>query len=466
MMVGTNRLTKAVAATLGPKGRNVVLGQSFGAPQITKDGVTVAKTLEFTDRVENIAASLIKEVASKTNDIAGDGTTTSTILANAMFREGSKAVAAGMNPMDLKRGMDAAVKHMVVDLEAQAKKISNSEEISQVATIAANGDKTIGNLIAQAFDKVSTMGTITVADGTKLEHELEVVEGMKFDSGYISPQFITDQKTRQVNFTNPLILFYDKKISSVQSIVPVLECVAKLPEKRPLLVIAENIEDEALTTLVLNKLRGGLQVAAVKAPGFGDQRTAMIQDLAVLCGGEMISEDTGRKLDENFEFACFGSAKTVNITKDDTTILHGAGSLKDIAGRCRQIQSIMETTTSEYEREKLNERVSKLAGGVAVIKVGASSEVEAKEIKDRIEDALNATRAAVVEGTVPGGGVALLYSAKALEGLELSNFDQNMGRDIVKKAASIPLTILVDNSGKDGCIVAEHLLNQPNRQLG
>merc|ERR1712137_1332786 len=420
--------------TLGPKGRNVVIEQSFGAPKVTKDGVTVAKAIELKSKTENVGAALIKEVASKTNDMAGDGTTTSTVLARALFREGAKAVAAGMNPMDVKRGIDASVKCIVLDLEGRAKPISRPEEISQVATIASNNDVVIGKMIADAFEKVGKKGTITVAEGKTLEHELEVVEGMKFDRGYISPYFVTDHKAQNVSFNDPLVLLFDKKISTVESILPVLEHVAKAPGKKPLLIIAEDVENEALTTLILNKLRGGLQVAAVKAPGFGP--------------------------------SCLGTAKSVTITKDDTIILDGDGAADEIQGRCAQIESTIESTTSEYEREKLQERLAKLSGGVAVIKVGGASEVEVQETKDRLNDALNATRAAVEEGIVAGGGTALLYASRALDNFDLPNFEQKVGRDIVKQAIRAPLSTIVQNAGKEGVVVVEHLLNQQDEQLG
>merc|ERR1719476_44592 len=412
MLEGCNRLADAVAVTMGPKGRNVVIEQSFGAPKVTKDGVTVAKAIDFKDKMANVGASLIKQVASKTNDIAGDGTTTSTVLARAIFREGTKAVVAGMNPMDLKRGIDSAVRVVMEELETLAKPIANPEEIRQVATISANGDTVIGGLVAEAFERVGKDGTITVAEGKTMEHELEVVEGMKIDRGYISPYFITDNKAQKCTFTDPLILIYDKKISSVQSILPVLEHSAKV--QRPLLIVAEDIENEALATMVVNKLRGGLQVAAVKAPGFGDHRKAMLQDLAVLSNAEMVSEELGRKLDETFDPEMLGSAKTVTMSKDDTIILDGAGDQEDLKARCEQIQSMVEGTTSEYEKDKLKERLAKLSGGVAVIKVGGASEVEVGEIKDRLNDALCATKCAVEEGIVPGGGSALLYASQIL----------------------------------------------------
>jgi len=464
MLSGANRLADAVAVTLGPKGRNVVIEQSFGPPKVTKDGVTVARAIEFKHKLMNVGASLIKQVASKTNDLAGDGTTTSTVLARAIFREGTKAVVAGMNPMDLKRGIDAGVKLVLEDLERRAAAISSPKEIAQVATISANGDEVIGTMVAQAFEKVGKEGTITVAEGKTLEHELEVVEGMKFDRGYISPYFITDTKAQKVAFEDPLVLIYDKKISTVQSILPVLEHAMKA--QKPLLIIAEDVEQEALATLVVNKLRGGLQICAVKAPGFGDQRKAMLQDLAVLTGAELLSEETGRKLDDAFDPEVLGSAKTIEVTKDDTVILDGSGGQAEIQARCEQIQAAVEGTSSEWERDKLKERLAKLSGGVAVIKVGGASEVEVSEVKDRLNDALNATRAAVEEGIVPGGGVALLYASKQLEGLDLGSFDRNVGVDIIRQAMQVPLMSIAQNAGKEGAVVVQHLLKQSDDKLG
>jgi len=464
MLQGANRLADAVAVTLGPKGRNVVIEQSFGSPKVTKDGVTVAKAIEFKDKMQNVGASLIKQVASKTNDLAGDGTTTSTVLARAIFREGTKAVVAGMNPMDVKRGIDAAVKVVIEDLETRAKPISSPQEIKQVATIASNGDAAIGQMISDAFERVGKDGTITVAEGKTIDHELEVVEGMKFERGYISPYFITDAKAQKVQMTDPLILLFDKKISSLQSILPVLEHAAKA--QRPLVIIAEDVENEALATMVVNRLRGGLQIAAVKAPGFGDHRKATLQDIAVLTGGEIISEDTGNKLDEAFDPECLGTCKSLTMTKDDTTILEGAGEADDLKERCEQIQATIELTSSEYEKDKLKERLAKLSGGVAVIKVGGSSEVEVGEVKDRLNDALNATRAAVEEGIVPGGGTALLYASKKLEVLDLGNFDRNVGKDIVKQAIRMPIMSIVANAGKEGVVVVEALLRQDDESRG
>ncbi|CAE8633790.1 unnamed protein product [Polarella glacialis] len=464
MLHGANRLADAVAVTLGPKGRNVMIEQPYGAPKVTKDGVTVARAIEFKNKLHNVGAALIKQVASKTGDVAGDGTTTSTVLARAIFREGSKAVVAGMNPMDLKRGIDAAVKAVLEDLEKRATPISSPEEIQQVATISANGDEIIGKMVSDAFAKVGKDGTITVAEGKTVEHELEVVEGMKFDRGYISPYFITDTKAQKVQLNDPLILLYDKKISTVQSLLPVLEHAAKV--QRPLLIIAEDVEQEALATLIVNKLRGGLMLAAVKAPGFGDNRRAMMQDLAILCQAELLSEETGGKLDENFDPSTLGTAKSVTITKDDTVVLDGAGSGDEIKARCEQIQAAVEATTSQYEIDKLKERLAKLSGGVAIIKVGGASEVEVGEVKDRLDDALCATRAAVKEGIVPGGGCALLYASKTLESLDLGNFDQNVGRDIVKQALRVPIMSIVKNAGKEGSVVVEYLMNQGNEKLG
>jgi len=464
MLQGANRLADAVSVTLGPKGRNVVIEQSFGAPKVTKDGVTVAKAIELKSKAANIGASLIKQVASKTNDIAGDGTTTATVLARAIFREGTKAVVAGMNPMDLKRGIDASVKVVLEELQRMAKPIAKPEEIKQVATISANGDTSIGGMVAEAFERVGKAGTITVAEGKTMEHELEVVEGMKFDRGFISPYFVTDAKAQKCQMADPLILIYDKKISSVQNILPVLEHTAKV--QRPLVIVAEDVDGEALATMIVNKLRGGLQVAAVKAPGFGDHRKAMLQDLAVLTGAELVSEETGGRLDESFSPEVLGTAKSVAITKDDTVVLGGAGEQADIKTRCEQIEAAVESTTSEYERDKLRERLAKLSGGVAVIKVGGASEVEVQEIKDRLNDALNATRAAVEEGIVPGGGSALLYCSSKLDGVACANMDQSVGRDIVKQALRMPIMTIASNAGKEGVVVVEHLLKQGDTKLG
>eukprot|EP00742_Colponemidia_sp_Colp-10_P001536 GILJ01001647.1.p1 GENE.GILJ01001647.1~~GILJ01001647.1.p1 ORF type:complete len:591 (-),score=150.34 GILJ01001647.1:310-2082(-) len=463
MLQGCDKLADAVQVTLGPKGRNVVLDQSFGAPKITKDGVTVAKHVEFKNRALNLGAHLVREVASKTNDVAGDGTTTATVLARAIFREGCKSVAAGMNPMDLRRGINLAVDAVLTDLKAKAKKITTKEEIANVATISANGDKAIGELIANAMEKVGREGTITVADGKTLENELDVVEGMKFDRGFISPYFITNAKTQKVELDDPLILIYDKKISSLQSILPLLEGVVKT--QRPLLIIAEDIEGEALATLVVNKLRGGLKVAAVKAPGFGDNRRAMLQDLAVLTGGQVISEDLGLKL-ENADLDKLGSSKRILISKDDTMVMDGSGSKASIEERCEQIREVLAETTSEYEKEKLRERLAKLSGGIAVIKVGGASEVEVGEIKDRVTDALNATKAAVEEGIVPGGGCALLYSSKKLSNVKGANFDQNVGIKIVQQAIRQPAMTIAENAGVEGAVVVGKLLESTNEQFG
>ena len=464
MLTGANKLADAVAVTMGPKGRNVVIEQSYGPPKVTKDGVTVAKAVELTDRIQNLGANLIKQVASRTNDTAGDGTTCATVLARAIYSEGCRSVAAGMNPMDLKRGIDAAVKVVLEDLASNAKAITTPEEIMQVATIASNGDKVIGNLIAQAFEKVGKDGTITVSEGKTLEHELEVVEGMKFDRGYISPYFVTNQKTLKTEFENPLVLIYEKKISTIQSILPILEHVVKM--QRPLLIIAEDVDGEALATLVVNKLRGGLQVAAVKAPGFGDHRKATLQDIAVITGAEVIAEETGKKLDSVDAAACLGSARSVSITKDDTIILDGAGSTSEIQNRCEIIRDMVEATTSEYERDKLKERLAKMSGGVAVIKVGGSSEVEVSEIKDRLADALNATKAAVEEGIIPGGGTALIRSMKKLQNVKTQNFDQQVGVDIIKNAIQMPCKTIAGNAGHEGAVVVQNLLAKDQYDYG
>lgn len=464
MLVGANKLADAVATTMGPKGRNVVIEQSYGPPKVTKDGVTVAKAVELSDRIQNLGANLIKQVASKTNDTAGDGTTCATVLARAIYSEGCRAVAAGMNPMDLKRGIDAAVKIVLEDLTTNAKAITTPQEIMQVATIASNGDKVIGNLIAKAFEKVGKDGTITVSEGKTLEHELEVVEGMKFDRGYISPYFVTNQKSLKVEFDNPLVLLYEKKISTIQSILPILEHVVKV--QRPLLIIAEDVDGEALATLVVNKLRGGLQVAAVKAPGFGDHRKSCLQDIAVITGAEVISEDTGKKLDSVDAAKSLGSAKSVSITKDDTILLDGAGSSAEISARCEIIRDMIESTSSEYEKDKLKERLAKMSGGVAVIKVGGSSEVEVSEIKDRLADALNATKAAVEEGIIPGGGTALIRALRKLEKVEVENFDQQVGVDIIKNAIKMPCKTIASNAGHEGAVVVQNLLARDDYQYG
>lgn len=464
MLEGCNRLADAVAVTMGPKGRNVVIEQSFGPPKVTKDGVTVAKSIELKNMpMVNVGAQLVKTVASKTNDVAGDGTTTATVLARAIFREGCKAVAAGMNPMDIKRGMDQAVKVVLEDLSEQTTMIESPDAIRSVATIAANGDELIGNLITQAFEKVGKDGTITVSDGKTLEHELEVVEGMKFDRGYISPYFLTDAKAQKAELEDPLILLYEKKISTVQALLPILEQVAKA--QKPLVVIAEDIDGEALALLVVNKLRGGLKVAAVKAPGFGDNRKAMLHDLAVITGAEMINEELGGKL-EDITLAQLGSAKTVSISKDDTVILDGVGDKTAIDERCDGIRDAIELSTSEYEKDKLKERLAKISGGVAVIKVGGASEVEVNEVKDRLNDSLNATQAALEEGIVPGGGSALLRAASKLDGLQLDNLDQQVGVDAIKAALKVPCMQIAANAGEEGAVVVQTLLKSDNPHLG
>ncbi|MEO0411186.1 MAG: chaperonin GroEL [Pseudomonadota bacterium] len=463
ILKGVDTLANAVKVTLGPKGRNVVIDKSFGAPRITKDGVTVAKEIELKDKFENMGAQMVKEVASKTNDIAGDGTTTATVLAQSIVREGMKSVAAGMNPMDLKRGIDIAVTKIVADLETRKSDIASSEEISQVGTISANGEAAVGAMISEAMEKVGKEGVITVEEAKGLESELEVVEGMQFDRGYLSPYFITNAEKMQVELENPYILLHEKKLSNLQAMLPVLEAVVQ--SSRPLLIIAEDVEGEALATLVVNKLRGGLKIAAVKAPGFGDRRKAMLEDISILTGGQVVSEDLGIKL-ENVTLNMLGSAKRVSITKDDTTIVDGIGSGEDIKARCEQIRAQVETTSSDYDKEKLQERLAKLSGGVAVIKVGGATEVEVKERKDRVDDALHATRAAVEEGIVAGGGTALLYSTKTLAGLEGDNDDQTRGIDIVRRALQAPLRQIVENAGVDGAVVAGKLLEQTDTSFG
>jgi chaperonin GroEL len=463
MLRGVDILADAVKVTLGPKGRNVVLDKSFGAPRITKDGVTVAKEIELEDKFENMGAQMVREVASKTNDIAGDGTTTATVLAQAIVREGAKSVAAGANPMDLKRGIDLAVAAVVKDLQGKAKKVTSSSEVAQVGTISANGDTEVGRLIAEAMEKVGNEGVITVEEAKSLETELETVEGMQFDRGYISPYFITDAEKMRVDLEDPYILIYEKKLSNLQALLPVLEAVVQAG--RPLLVIAEDVEGEALATLVVNKLRGGLKVAAVKAPGFGDRRKAMLQDIAILTGGQMISEDLGIKL-ENVTVAMLGRAKKVTITKDDTTIVDGAGDAKEIQARVSQIKAQIEETTSDYDKEKLQERLAKLAGGVAVIRVGGATEVEVKEKKDRVDDALNATRAAVEEGFLPGGGVPLLRAVHALASLKPENEDQKAGINIVRRAIQAPCRIIATNAGEDGAVVAGKILEKKDYNWG
>ncbi|MGE3690358.1 MAG: chaperonin GroEL [Novosphingobium sp.] len=460
---GVDILANAVKVTLGPKGRNVVIDKSFGAPRITKDGVTVAKEIELKDKFENMGAQMLREVASKTNDQAGDGTTTATVLAQAIVREGMTGVAAGMNPMDLKRGIDLAVTKVVEDLVARSKPVSGSSEIAQVGIISANGDTEVGEKIAEAMEKVGKEGVITVEEAKGLEFELDVVEGMQFDRGYLSPYFVTNAEKMVVELDNPYILIHEKKLSNLQSMLPILEAVVQ--SGRPLLIIAEDIEGEALATLVVNRLRGGLKVAAVKAPGFGDRRKAMLGDIATLTAGEMISEDLGIKL-ENVTLGMLGEAKRVTIDKDNTTIVDGSGNPDDIKGRIEQIRAQIETTTSDYDREKLQERLAKLAGGVAVIKVGGASEVEVKERKDRVDDALHATRAAVEEGIVPGGGTALLYATKALDGMKGANDDQTKGIDIVRKAIQAPVRQIAENAGHDGAVVAGNLLREADQTKG
>ena len=463
MLRGVDILANAVKVTLGPKGRNVVIDKAFGAPRITKDGVTVAKEIELADKFENMGAQMVREVASKTNDMAGDGTTTATVLAQAIVREGVKAVAAGMNPMDLKRGIDTAVAAVVADVQKRSKKVSTSDEIAQVGTISANGEREIGDMIAKAMQKVGNEGVITVEEAKGLETELDVVEGMQFDRGYLSPYFITNAEKMTTELENPYILLHEKKLSSLQPMLPILEAVVQ--SGRPLLIIAEDVEGEALATLVVNKLRGGLKVAAVKAPGFGDRRKAMLEDIAILTGGQVISEDLGIKL-ESVTVDMLGKAKKVVITKEESTIVDGAGKKKEIEGRCSQIRAQIEETTSEYDKEKLAERLAKLAGGVAVIKVGGATEVEVKERKDRVDDAMHATRAAVEEGIVIGGGAALLYGTKVLEKLQSDNPDQKAGIDIVRRALQQPVRQIAENAGVDGSVVVGKLLEGKGGNLG
>ena len=463
ILKGVDTLANAVKVTLGPKGRNVVIDKSFGAPRITKDGVTVAKEIELKDKFENMGAQMLREVASKANDAAGDGTTTATVLAQAIVNEGMKSVAAGMNPMDLKRGIDLAVDKIVENLAGRSKEVAGSAEVAQVGIISANGDTEVGEKIAEAMEKVGKEGVITVEEAKGLEFELDVVEGMQFDRGYLSPYFITNPDKMTVELENPYILIHEKKLSNLQSMLPVLE--AAMQSGRPLLIIAEDIEGEALATLVVNKLRGGLKVAAVKAPGFGDRRKAMLQDIAILTQGEMVSEDLGIKL-ENVTLGMLGEAKRVQIDKDNTTIVDGAGSADDIKARVAEIRTQMENTTSDYDKEKLQERLAKLAGGVAVIKVGGATEVEVKERKDRVDDALHATRAAVEEGIVPGGGTALLYATKSLDGLEGANDDQTRGIDIVRRALQSPVRQIAQNAGHDGAVVAGKLIEGEDEARG
>jgi chaperonin GroEL len=463
MLRGVDILANAVKVTLGPKGRNVVLDKSFGAPRITKDGVTVAKEIELEDKFENMGAQMVREVASKTNDVAGDGTTTATVLAQAIVREGAKSVAAGMNPMDLKRGIDIAVSAVVKDLEKRARKVGSSAEVAQVGTISANGDETVGKMIAQAMQKVGNEGVITVEEAKSLDTEVEIVEGMQFDRGYISPYFITNAEKMIAELEDAYILLHEKKLTGLQAMLPLLEAVVQTG--KPLVIISEDVEGEAIATLVVNKLRGGLKVAAVKAPGFGDRRKAMLEDIAILTGGQMISEDLGIKL-ESVTPAMLGRAKKVVIEKEKTTIVNGAGKRKDIEGRVQQIKAQIEETTSDYDREKLQERLAKLAGGVAVIKVGGATEVEVKEKKDRVEDALNATRAAVEEGIVPGGGVALLRARKAVGKLTNENSDVQAGINIVLKAVEAPVRQIAENSGVEGSIVVGRILENKSETFG
>jgi len=463
MLDGVDILANAVKITLGPKGRNVVLDKSFGAPRITKDGVTVAKEITLEDHFENMGAQMVREVASKTNDEAGDGTTTATVLAQAIVREGCKAVAAGMNPMDLKRGIDLAVVAVVADLVARSKKVKSEEEIGQVGTISANGDVEVGNMISAAMQKVGKEGVITVEEAKGLTTELDVVEGMQFDRGYLSPYFVTNPEKMLCDMENPLILLHEAKLSSLQPLLPLLESVVQ--SSRPLLIIAEDIEGEVLATLVVNKLRGGLKVAAVKAPGFGDRRKAMLEDIAILTGGQVVSEDLGIKL-ENVTIDMLGTAKKVNLTKEEATIVEGAGKKSEIQGRCNQIRAQVEETSSDYDSEKLQERLAKLAGGVAVIKVGGATEVEVKEKRDRVEDAMNSTRAAVEEGIVPGGGAALLYATKVLNKLNPENADQRVGVDIVRRAIQSPVKQIAENSGASGEVVVGKLLEGKSQTFG
>ncbi len=463
LLAGVDILADAVRITLGPKGRNVVLEKSFGSPRITKDGVTVAKEIELADKFENMGAQMVKEVAQKTNDEAGDGTTTATVLAHTIVREGGKAVAAGMNPMDVKRGIDLAVTTVVEAIKKSSKKVSTSAEVAQVGTIAANGDIEVGKMIANAMEKVGNEGVITVEEAKGLETELDVVEGMMFDRGYTSPYFITNADKMNCEMENPYILIHEKKLSGLQPLLPLLEQVVQAG--RPLLVIAEEIEGEALATLVVNKLRGGMKVVAVKAPGFGDRRKAMLEDIAVLTAGQVISEDLGIKL-ENVTVDMLGTAKKVIVTKEETTIVEGAGKKKEIEGRCAQIRSQIDETTSDYDKEKLQERLAKLAGGVAVIRVGGATETEVKERRDRVDDALHSTRAAVEEGVVPGGGAALLYATRSLKNLKGANDDQKVGIDIVRRALQTPLRQIVENAGEDGAVVAGKLLDQNDTTRG
>jgi len=463
MLQGVDVLANAVKVTLGPKGRNVVLDKSFGAPRVTKDGVSVAKEISLSDKFENMGAQMIKEVASKQNDRSGDGTTTATVLAQSIVREGAKSVAAGMNPMDLKRGIDVAVEKVVEDVQSRSKKISENEEIAQIATISANGDKEIGSIIAEAMEKVGNEGVITVEEAKGLHTELSVVEGMQFDRGYVSPYFVTDSEKMVCELDDPYILIHEKKLSSLQPMLALLEEIVKT--NKPLLIIAEDVDGEALATLVVNKLRAGLKIAAVKAPGFGDRRKAMLEDIAILTNAQVISEDLGMKL-ENVGIDTLGTAKKVVINKENTTIVDGAGDKADIDNRVHQIKAQIADTTSDYDREKLQERLAKLSGGVAVIHVGGATEVEVKEKKDRVDDALHATRAAVEEGVVPGGGVALLYAAKALDTVNSENNDQKVGIDIIRRSLQAPVRQIAENAGFDGAVVAGRLLDQNDTNYG
>jgi chaperonin GroEL len=463
MLRGVDILADAVKVTLGPKGRNVVIDKSFGAPRITKDGVTVAKEIELSDKFENMGAQMLREVATKTNDIAGDGTTTATVLAQAIVREGGKAVAAGMNPMDLKRGVDRAVTAIVEELKARSRKITTQAETAQVGTISSNGEAEIGRMISEAMQKVGNEGVITVEEAKGIQTELDVVEGMQFDRGYVSPYFITNAEKMVADLADPYILIHEKKLSTLQPLLPLLEAVVQ--SGRPLMIVAEDVEGEALATLVVNKLRGGLKIAAVKAPGFGDRRKAMLEDIAILTGGQVISEDLGIKL-ENVTLAMLGKAKKILIEKENTTIVEGAGDKADIQGRCGQIRAQIEETTSDYDREKLQERLAKLAGGVAVIRVGGSTEVEVKERKDRVDDALHATRAAVEEGIVPGGGVALARASLILANLKPENEDQKFGIEIIRKAVLTPLRQIVENAGEDGAVISGKVLENDSYDFG
>ena len=463
MLRGVDLLADAVKVTLGPKGRNVLIEKSFGAPKITKDGVSVAKEIELADKFENMGAQMVREVASKTNDIAGDGTTTATVMAQAIVREGAKSVAAGYNPMDLRRGIDLAVEAVIKDLTKRSRPVASNDEIAQVGTISANGDGEVGKMLAQAMDKVGNEGVITVEEAKSLETELDVVEGMQFDRGYLSPYFITDAEKMLTDLEDPFILLHESKLTSLQPMLPILETVVQTG--KPLLIIAEDIEGEALATLVVNKLRGGLKVAAVKAPGFGDRRKAMLEDIAVLTNGEVISEDLGLKL-ENVTLDMLGTAKRISISKDETTVVRGAGDKDAIESRCNQIRAQIEETSSEYDREKLQERLAKLAGGVAVIKVGGVTEIEVKERKDRVEDALNATRAAVEEGVVAGGGCGMLYGIRALNKIKTANEDQKVGVEIVRRALQAPVRQIAENAGVDGAVVAGKLLESDDANFG